>query len=62
MSCHTCSYYQKPPRLGLNEVVGEKGGCHFGNIHRKVNPDESCAFDTTKDQIKHTKAETANQG
>lgn len=47
MSCRTCEYYQKPSRFGYDEIVGEKGECHFGKIHRKVNPHESCAFDTT---------------
>ena len=45
MSCKTCKHYRKP--LGFDRVVGEKGKCHFGEIHRGVEPNESCCMDTS---------------
>ncbi len=51
MSCRTCDHYKRPPRLGLDEILGGKGECRLAQVQgygRKVNPNESCAFDTTK--------------
>lgn len=61
MSCKTCNHYKRPPKLGYDEIVGEKGECHFVEFveiqvveiqgyYRKVKPNESCCMDTTKPQ------------
>jgi hypothetical protein len=50
MSCKTCDHYRKPPRLGFDVVVGEKGKClitRCGEWYRTVEPNESCCMDTS---------------
>ena len=42
--CKECKHYKPPPRYGSDRIVGEKGECHFGEIHRKVKYNESCCF------------------
>ena len=55
MSCETCKHYKRPHRLGYGRIVGEKGKCSFGDVHRTVEPNEACCMDTSNHPQKLSK-------